>query len=299
MKTDALNRRSRFAGPQPLRSNIVITPADLALFEALYRHGKLSVDYLHLLTKDKRKNLGELRRRLTDFYNGICEHVEHGLHGFENLTHKCNPVVFVHKDPKQYLNMNARYQPAVYELGQRAKDILGPRNYLPRSNSFVHELFAGAFTASVELQTEFVFREEFAEEFHVNTLHPDDLFGVKVEDGYRFFALEIDRGNERVNTKIADTSSIAKKVKLYEELFGEFKTKYKIPNLSVLFATTSEARVKTMQEHVKDSKYAHRFLFKAFDGFGTVWKVPKEILPVMTGWRYSKGITDLNKRASA
>ena len=46
MKTDALNRRLRFAPPNPQVSRLVLTDLDYLVFEAINRHGPLPTHYL-------------------------------------------------------------------------------------------------------------------------------------------------------------------------------------------------------------------------------------------------------------
>ena len=56
METDALNRRLRFAKPQPVGERITVHDADMIVFEALHRHGPLPTHYLHEFAKHLSKN---------------------------------------------------------------------------------------------------------------------------------------------------------------------------------------------------------------------------------------------------
>jgi len=72
-----------------------------------------------------------------------------------------------------------------------------------------------------------------------------------------------------------------------------------IPNLTVLFATNSAARVETMLQHVRDNvhpDYQHKFLFKSFKGFSTPWRVPSELLPVFEPWKSVNGEVNIHKK---
>ena len=51
MPNDALNRRLRYAAPQPGALRMIPTDADYLLFQAIDRHGPLPTHYLHELTR--------------------------------------------------------------------------------------------------------------------------------------------------------------------------------------------------------------------------------------------------------
>jgi len=304
MKTDALNRRSRFAKPQPLDLKLITTERDLAIYRALDRHGKLSTNYLYELTRDFGQDYSFLQKRLTQLYNGYCTHPDHKSENKDG--HVCKPITFLTRDAPQFNNFEARYQPLVYGLTPLARKILEDNGTATlkfrRSNSFIHDFFLSCFTASLELKAKrFIFRDEIlkkagADKAAFNDLVPDDIFGIELEEGgFRFFALEIDRATMRVNTTDYIPSSIEKKIAGYENILdGGFKSL--VPNLTVLFATTSEARVQTMLASVEGKRWAHKFRFKHFDDFGENWRVPRETLNVFEGWQSTKGEQDISKR---
>jgi hypothetical protein len=323
MKTDGLNRRSRFAKPQPLDTRIVLTDADYALFKVLDRHGQLPVPYLDTLTKDR--HLHRLQHRLTQLYNGVCDHADHASNNKDG--HVCKPKTYVSRNPEQWNNFHARYQPAVYSLTSLGRSHLDkPEPFIRRSGQFVHDLFSGCLSASFDVQAPpntFLARRDIIEHpkcpaatkalhnpfelpVSMDTIIPDDVFGLSYEDGgYRFFALEADRASERVDTQIAASSSIAKKVRHYRYIMeNKVQTKHLgILTLTVLFATTAEARARNIVEHIKENvppAYHSRFLVKSFSGFSKdTWRVPRELLPVYEPWMSAAGDVTLNKKASA
>jgi hypothetical protein len=75
-KTDALNRRLRFAPPNPaLRPKtaprvVQLTEADVLVFEALDRHGPLPVHYLFEFQKHLRGHYPTFQYRLRDLFHG-------------------------------------------------------------------------------------------------------------------------------------------------------------------------------------------------------------------------------------
>lgn len=321
---DALNRRSRFAKPQPFehRRDIVIGERDLRIFEALDRHGRMPTSYLFEFVKDNFPGYNGLQNRLTTLYNGFCEHPDHRSKHKDG--HECRPVTYLERHPAQWETIHARYQPSVYELTPLAKLLLeengrGARYARPAS-PFVHDLFAGCFTASLELQTKALVSRDriFSHErcpvatrkapFSIpldtgDTLIPDDLFGLEFEPRkFRFFALEVDRATERINTTKMMGQSIARKVAAYQQLFETrgYNARYGLPNMSVLFATTSKARMKSMLIYIRQQvpeRLHARFLFKVFPTFGQPWRVPRDTLPVVDEWQTVCGMQALNKKA--
>lgn len=94
MKTDTLTRRSKLAPPQPLRARLEITERDIAIFKAIDRHGQLPTSYLYRLTQHVCRDFSAFRDRVTDLYNGYCDHPEHLLKGFVGCRHVCKPKTF-------------------------------------------------------------------------------------------------------------------------------------------------------------------------------------------------------------
>lgn len=195
---------------------------------------------------------------------------------------------------------------------------------MTRSGSFEHDYFSGCVSASFEALAaphRFLSRADIinhpscpevtrllSEPFNIpvsdieaKSVTPDDVFGIAYDPtGFRFFALEADRGSERVNT-MKPSSSIAKKVRLYQKIFADqtFHAHLGIRNLSVLFATTSRQRIATMIAHVKehvDERFHSRFLFKYFPDFGEAWRIPKDFLPVFGPWQSAGGDVDLSQK---
>lgn len=70
MKTDALNRRLRFAKPNPVVARLQLTERDFLLFAAINRHGPLPSHYLFELTRHQARSFKHLQYRLTELYNG-------------------------------------------------------------------------------------------------------------------------------------------------------------------------------------------------------------------------------------
>ncbi len=331
MQLDALNRRNRFAKPQPLKARLEITERDLLIFEAIARHGKLPTNYIYELTKHKGKDYTFLQKRLTQLYNGLCTHPEHKFKKFDlehTFEHKCEGKGYVTRDFQQFNNLQARYQPIIYGLTDLAWEIFKDRS-LPRSRDpFLHQFMQACVTASIELNCmpitngpRFISPEEIlakapamvrqqkillsipVHDDEIGHIVPDYLFGLEYpEGGYRFFALEVDRNTESIAPTKRSKNNIAKKVRGYDDILSNatYKSHLLIPNLTVLFATTNETHMHNMIEHVRtNSSKPHKYLFKTFEDFGDVWKVPREILPVFEPWQTHEKQFDISKKAPA
>lgn len=328
-------RRSRFDPPQPRHTGFTYTEADFVMFEKLDWHGTLPAPYFQRYLEDARfiktpRTVYNFRqRRLTDFYNGYCEHEEHRRAGFPLDTdgkplwnHECRPQTLLWRVPRLH-GLHAKYQPEPYRLSTLAHQLLIEhgasyertltRKELRRSNSPLHDLFLGCFTASFELKARrFVFREEIISHpncppstknedapFYFSTasdhLYPDDIFGNEYEPGLtRLFALEIDCATE----SIEKTRS---KLLAYNEVFCTAGYKrLGIPNMTVLYPTVTEKKASLILELVRevvDAKYQSRFLTKVYPNFATPWRVPSDLLETMVDWRSTIGIQDISKKA--
>ena len=227
MKTDTLNRRSRFAPPQPVDAAIILQERDYLIFETLDRHGKLPTPYLHEFTKHAGRNYKHLQLRLTQLYNGYCDELGHRA---QIASHVCKPTSYLARDLQQFNNFQARYQPAVYGIAPAAKHLLlaagrGTTHSPVRNDPFVHQLFGACFSASIERAAKphrFITGEEILQHAKcpestrmapnpfalpvsdpdIKHIIPDNLFGIEYDrGGFRFFAVEIDRNTESINPR--------------------------------------------------------------------------------------------------
>jgi hypothetical protein len=321
MDVDALNRRTRFAKPQPASGALVLTERDVAIFQAIDRHGKLPTNYLFELTRHIGSDYSMLQRRLTRLYNGCTE-----LHAVDQDTPARCAQGFLSRDPAQHLSASARYQPLVYGLTPVSRQILDERGLSSRRRTrgdpFVHQLFGACFSASVKLRSgshrfipldEILARASCPRETQVASqplriatgqpdvphVEPDDLFGLQYAGGgYRFFAVEIDRNTESIRSSRGAKSTIARKISAYEAVLRMrcYATRFGIPNLTVLFATTNAehlARVKDFARKQLAAEYQRKLLLKAFTDFGAAWRVPRETLPVFGPWDGLHGSVDI------
>jgi hypothetical protein len=300
LKTDALNRRSRFAGRQPSGKRIVLGERDFRYFEVLERHGPLPSTYLHAFTKHLARNYKFHQQRLTELFNE------------DNTPHQ---GFYLDRPEQQYASINARYQPMAYELTGYGVQALR-HNAIPRqmwespNGPYLHRFMTACITASIELacldlgfkylsQADIFSHHkcppELKEAEHPlgltcgdGVIIPDQLFGIDYGGKYRFFALEADRKTETIVSTKAIAKSFAAKLRRYEHVLQNqtYRDVWGIPALTVMVVTVSEAHKLNMIEQVDRSihedKIAARFLFKSMPAFGKYWTVPDIMADILT-----------------
>lgn len=308
MQLDALQRRKRYAPPQPFDERIDLRERDFQIFEALHQHGPLPTHYLFELTRQGGENHLAFQRRLTKLYNGT--------------THR---GAFLTRPRFQRDAFGARYQSLIYDLAPPAIDLLAEHGRLPsyvpvRTDPMLHRFMAACVSASIRLEAgrrglRFICKSEIFAHHRCpestkqsenplalpvgnRTLIPDDLFGLQYPDGgYRFFALEADRCTETIRSRQRRTS-FNEKAETYVHVLRQevHKTHWGIPNLLVLTVTTSETHMTNLLANTESlMPTASRFLFKAKPDFGTGWRVPPTMPDLLTEpWRRVSGGIDIS-----
>jgi hypothetical protein len=292
LKSDALNRRSRFAGRQPTGKRIMLGERDYAILAVLERHGPLPSTYLYEFTKHLARNYKGHQQRLTDLYNE------------DNTPHR---GFYLERPEQQYASINARYQPMSYEITEPGRQALRdkgiPRQmWQPPNGPYLHRFMTACITASIELgcQKRGIRYLSQADIFghakcpaslvdvdnplalpcYDGVVIPDALFGIDYGGKYRFFALEADRNTETVVSAKARSKSYSQKLKNYIYVLEQqtFRQVWGIPTLTVMTVTTSNLHMKHILNQlgkIGDSRTAARFLFKTKPEFGRYWTVPQ------------------------
>lgn len=293
---DTLQRRIRFAPPQPVDKYIDLSDTDIALFEAIHRHGPLPSHYLRAFTT--RTNVNAFADRLTKLYNGTQQ------------------GGYLSRPPQQFESFRARYQQIVYDLNTHSEKVLRERGklspYIKRGDPFVHRLMGACVGASIQLackakgityipRHDILSRHDKVMELPLShtapqkSLVPDELFGLDYGGSYRFFACEWDRGTEPIRRKALDQTDFGKKIACYLEVMRArtFKEVWGTPNLMTLIVTTNETRAKSLREEVQvlDPKLAQRFLFKVVDNFASPWRMPPVLIDILEPWTRADGTT--------
>lgn len=239
-----------------------ITERDIEIFRWLARYRYLPSTYLHAFcggASQKRfvERLGDL------FHEG-----------------------FIDRPSRQWDAAGCRYRPAVHELGQGGRRVLGglgiveePRTWLaPQAHvQFAHAAMTCQILASIELalrqtaDVRFISWPEILAKAPLGTqadarpheapvgtskLVPDAMFGIAYDRAprstYRFFAVEADRGTMPVSRTDSSQSSLSSKLVSYATLIAGrgFKARWGLPNLFVLVVASGE-RVRFLVERTQ------------------------------------------------
>jgi len=291
MRTDTLGRRLRFASPQPRGKRIDLSERDLLIFEALHRHGPLPTHYLYEFTRHLGKHLTSFQHRLTKLANGTE-----------------NGPAYLSRPPQQFAAYNGRCQPLIYDLAPLALHLLAERGKAqryPRTDPFLHRFMAACVSASIHLAAQVrgsrfgskddIFAHAKCPETTRNAsnplalpisppigskfLVPDDLFVIQHPGPRaRFFAVEIDRKTESINSDTAKTA-YGRKLQGYLDAIKNrsYHRHWGIPGLTVLTITTNPIHLQQMLHYLRsleEPQFASRFLFKSKSHFGANWEVP-------------------------
>lgn len=283
---DALGRRLRFAPPQPKGEFIRITERDVSAFEAINRHGPLPIHYLHEYAKG---NLATLKRKVSRLTHGTIY-----------------DAPYLYRPEQQWASIEGKFQPNIYDLTPRALAVLAERGVRlnNRTDPFLHRLMGATVTASVEIAARrngYVFADLSRLLAHEKCpeatrrlpnplaipaagkcVVPDAIFGVQ-KDRPSFYAVEIDRRTESINSDTAKTA-YGRKLLGYLDILENrtYRSHLGIPSFVVLTVTTSLLHLQGMLNFYRSlgaSKYARHFWFKSVSGFSANWRVP----PVMLG----------------
>jgi hypothetical protein len=267
-------RRSRMRRTRTDK-RLELTKRDIEIFGLLRQYRYLRSTYLHVFVGGASET--RFKERLGDlFHEGYLDRPE-----------------------QQWLFADARYRPAVYELGRGAERVLDgagtcddPRTSLipaPR-RQFLHSLMVSELLASLELGArcaegirfigwkEALSRAPETEGAPLlrlpltsgGYLAPDGLFGLEYccngARSYRFFALEADRGTMPIARSDMRQTSLVAKFGAYTEVITQrlFKKHWGLPNLLVAFVTSEATRSAVLVESLKNFGAAKQaFLIKS------------------------------------
>ena len=212
---------------------MALTPRDLEIFRLLNRYRYLRSSFLHALVGGYKNAL--IKRLGTLYHDGYLD-----------------------RPSRQWQAINARYMPAVYELGKRGEQTLRAAgivvNAMP-SQQFSHSLMVCDILGSIEIgiqsnpelrliswseimakmpaagaerdnpmelpcQVSFTFPRSMTTHRLSKPLIADAVFGIeyKPTKSFRFFALEADRNHEPVMRNNLSQTSYLRKLLQYREI---------------------------------------------------------------------------------
>jgi len=225
--------------PPHVKLDVRPTARELRWFAHVDRHGPQSSEFLYECTRDTHRCKDTSLRRLQILREA----------GYLRLP------------PQQRQIAKADFNPYIYDLTNLGWEYLGDQQVLERhcrpTGHWWHGLWVSAVSSSIEIsatrsgltyipaaQILAIRSVEMGIPVSGTKLIPDQLFAIKYPDGYRAFALEVDRGTEPVRS-MAARKSLQRSVSHYQEvLAGKFhRNHYGIKsNLVVLWVFLSRAR---------------------------------------------------------
>lgn len=201
--------------PQHIRMDIRPTARELRWFAHLDRHGPQSSEFLYELTRDTHRCRDTSLRRLQFLREA----------GYLRL-------------PLQQRQIGkADFNPYVYDLTPLGWNVLSHAKDLERharpTGHWWHAYWVSAVTSAIEIaatragleyipaaQILAINNAQMAIPLGRQKLIPDQIFAIKYPEGYRAFALEVDRGTEPVRSAAA-RKSLNRSLEQYQEIFKQ------------------------------------------------------------------------------
>ncbi|WP_371225852.1 replication-relaxation family protein [Roseovarius sp. 2305UL8-3] len=231
------------------------TARELRWFVHIDRHGPQSSEFLYELTKDTHRCKDTALRRLL---------------ALREAGYTCLPR-------QQRQIARADFHPYVYDLTAKGFEYLSYYHQLERharpTGHWWHGFWVSAVTSATEIQAtrtdlEYVpaarilaiKQATLGMPLSKGQLIPDQLFAIKYPDGYRAFALEVDRGTEPVQSSAA-RKSLQRSVEQYREVLrGRLHQRHYglKSNLIVLWVFQSRARERQFRELLRPDEAAFR-----------------------------------------
>lgn len=301
MKThDALGRRDRYKRiPYRAETDNAFAPnaGDIAMIEAIHRHGPLSSIYLPEFRKPHAHSRQNAVRRLNILFNE---------------TNTVDDGAYLSRPIQQTRTEYAHSKHLVYDLTPASERLLKrlgkwSGNAPSSRNPWTHSFMVSSITASIDLlcrQEGYAFipghdildkanatlRQDvpylWLDTKRTSYLTPDALFAVDYGGKFRAFVVEADRGTEPITTTSPARKSILRNILQYRTFIGkeQYKEAYGLTtHMKVLNVFTSMARMKTVIE-VADKNVD--LLFQTLDDFGVVFKPPQVLSNLFTeGWK--------------
>ena len=243
------------SSPPRLKFDIQPAARELRWFAHIDRHGPQSSEFLYELTRDTHRCRDTALRRLQVLREA----------GYLRLP------------PQQRQIAKADFNPYVYDLSRLGWDILAGYKDLERhcrpTGHWWHGYWVSAVSGAIEIsavraghtyipaaQILAIKGVELGIPLSGGKLIPDQLFAIKYPDGYRAFALEVDRGTEPVRSSVV-RKSLRRSVEQYQYALEKrvhqrhFGLK---SNMAVLWVFNSGARQRQFGDLVRkdDRRFA-------------------------------------------
>jgi hypothetical protein len=253
------------------------TTRELRWFAHIDRHGPQSSEFLYELTRDTHRCKDTALRRLQALREA----------GYLSLP------------PQQHQIIRAGFNPYVYDLTHAGFDALSLEHPLERhcrpSGHWWHGFWVASVSSAIEIDVtrrgcEYIPAARIlaikdapmAIPLRTGSLIPDQLFAVKSPDGYRAYALEVDRGSEPVRSHAA-RKSLRRSVEQYREVLDGRLHQHHYglkSNLIVIWVFASPARAAQFRElcGVESKALRSRYCSALFPGFEAVQAVVGDVI---------------------
>lgn len=243
-----------FASPPHIRMDIRPTAREVRWFAHIDRHGPQSSEFLYELTCDTHRCRDTSLRRLQAL----------------------REARYLRLPPQQRQIAKADFNPYVYDLTKLGCEVLANHKALERhtrpTGHWWHGFWVSAVSSAIEISTTKIGLEyipatrilaikdaQLGIPLKHGKLIPDQLFAIKYPDGYRAFALEVDRGTEPVGSPAA-RKSLQRSVSQYREVLERklHQRHYGLnANLIVLWVLMSAARERQFQDLLMQDRGRH------------------------------------------
>jgi len=239
--------KQKLASPLRIKTDLRPTSREQRWFAHIDRHGPQTSEFLYECTRDSHRCRDTALRRLQALREA----------GYLRLP------------AQQRLIAKADFNPYVYDLTKLGWEQLADYQDLERhcrpTGHWWHGFWVSSVSSAIEITATragltyipaakilAIKGADIAIPVGGSKLIPDLLFAIRYPDGYRAFALEVDRGTEPVRSTAA-RKSLQRSVTQYKQMFSEqiYKSHYGLKsNMSVLWVFNSAKRREQFQQIV-------------------------------------------------
>jgi hypothetical protein len=255
-----------------IKTDVRPTSRERRWFAHIDRHGPQSSEFLYECTRDSHRCRDTALRRLQALREA----------GYLRLP------------PQQRQIAKADFNPYVYDLTKLGWEVLADHQDLEDhcrpTGHWWHGCWVSAVSSAIEINTTraglmyipaarilAIKGVDIAIPVGGSKLIPDQLFAIKYPDGYRAFALEVDRGTEPVRSTAA-RKSLQRSVTQYKQMFSEqiYKTHFGLKsNMAVFWVFNCARRREHFQQIVGQcgKRFSTCYLELAFPKWGKLERV--------------------------
>lgn len=244
------------------------TARELRWFAQIDRHGPQSSEFLYECTRDTHRCRDTALRRLQALREA----------GYLRLP------------PQQRQIAKADFNPFVYDLTKLGWELLADNQDLERqyrpTGHWWHGYWVSAVSSAIDISAVrmgltyipaakilSIRGADIAIPVGRHKLIPDQVFAIKYPEGYRAFALEVDRGTEPIRSKAA-RKSLQRSIEQYVQVVGDqlYRHHYGLKcNLAVVWIFLNNRRRQKFEEQLY--QYSRAFRSQSIDSIIPRWSM--------------------------